>query len=133
MRPRFLAVAPVLLVRDVVAAAAYYRDALGFGYDRLWGCPPDFAMVERDGLTIMLSQASPGVAQRSHEKAATGMWHTYLWVDDVDAVFAEVSARGATIDYGLATKPYGVREFGVRDLDGHDLAIGQVLAGDAGG
>ena len=30
------AVAPVLLVRDVVASANYFRDKLGFSYDRFW-------------------------------------------------------------------------------------------------
>ena len=55
--PKMLGVAPVLLVRDVVAAANYFRDKLGFAYDRLWGEPPNFCMVRRDGQTVMLSQA----------------------------------------------------------------------------
>ena len=55
---KILAVAPVLLVRNVVESANYFRDKLGFAYDRFWGEPPNFCMVRRDGLTVMLSQAT---------------------------------------------------------------------------
>src|SRR5438067_1400610 len=37
---RFITVEPVLAVRDVAAAAAYYRDVLGFEDVWLWGEPP---------------------------------------------------------------------------------------------
>jgi len=56
-----------------------------------------------------------------------GIWNVYFWVDDVDALFAELKGRGAKIDYGLGNKPYGIREFGVQDLDGHDIGFGQPI------
>ena len=49
---RIVGSAPILLVADVVAAANYYRDKLGFTYERFWGNPPNFCMVHRDGLKI---------------------------------------------------------------------------------
>lgn len=124
---RLLSVAPVLLVRDVVAAAEYFRDCLGFGYDRLWGEPPNFCMVRRDGCTIMLSQAPASAGLVPHWRVAEGMWDAYFWVEDVDALYAEFTQRGAIIDYHLGTKEYGVREFGVQDRDDHDIAFGQIL------
>ena len=120
--------APVLLVKDVVAAANYFRDRLGFAYDRFWGTPPNFCMARRDGHVVMLSEAPPEVV-RPHWTVVEKMWDAYFWVDDVDAVYAEFQASGAIIDYTLGVKPYGVKEFGVQDLDGHDLAFGQVLEG----
>lgn len=119
--------APVLLVRDVVAAANYYRDQLGFTYDQFWGHPPKFVILERDGLRLMLDQAPPGAKLVPHWRVDSGMWNAYFWVDDVDALFAEFTTRGARIDYGLGNKPYHVREFGIQDLDGHDIAFGQLL------
>lgn len=125
MKPaRLTSSAPVLLVRDVVAAANHYRDALGFAYDRFWGEPPDFVILRRDGLHLMLSQAPQGTTLVPHWKT-NGIWNVYFWVDDVDALFAEFQQRGAKIDYGLSDKPYDVREFGIQDLDGHDIAFGQ--------
>ena len=124
---KITASAPVLLVRDVKASASHFRDRLGFSFDRLWGDPPDFCMVERDGHTVMLSQAPPGAELVPHWRVVGQMWNVYFWVDDVDAIYEELRGRGATIDYTLGIKPYGVKEFGVQDLDGHDIAFGQRL------
>lgn len=122
-----LGVAPVLLVRDVMEAADYYRDKLGFSYDRLWGEPPDFCMVRREGLTVMLSQLGPGREVVPHWQIVDKMWNVYFWVDDVETLYSEYQQSGAKIDYSLHLKPYGVKEFGIQDLDGHDIAFGQVV------
>lgn len=119
--------APVLLVRDVVAAANYYRDAVGFSYDRFWGEPPRFVILRRDGFCLMLNRAPAGVEIVPHWKVDRGLWNAYFWVDNADLIFAEFTARGAKIDYGLSNKPYGVREFGIQDLDGYDIGFGQLL------
>jgi len=117
----------VLLVRDLVAAANYYRDAFGFTYNRLWGEPPDFVILRRGGLHLMLSLAPRSSTIVPHWQVNKGMWNVYFWVDDVDALFAEFKGKGAKIDYGLEDKPYQVREFGVQDLDGYDIAFGQII------
>ncbi len=113
------------MVRDVVAAAEHYRDALGFSYTRFWGNPPRFVILERDGLRLMLNQAPDATAIVPHWKVVAGIWNVYFWVDDVETLFAEFTARGAKIDYGLDDKPYGIREFGVQDIDGYDIGFGQ--------
>jgi catechol 2,3-dioxygenase-like lactoylglutathione lyase family enzyme len=123
---KFTASAPVLLVADVMASANYFRDKLGFTYDKFWGHPPDFCMVRRDGLTIMLAQTDRANI-KPHWQTVHGMWNVYLWVDDVEAMYQELTGRGVIIDYELGAKSYGVKEFGVQDLDGHDIGIGQVL------
>ena len=124
-----LRVAPVLLVRDVVAAADYYRDKLGFAYDRFWGESANFCMVHRDGLTVMLSQVCGGSEIVPNWQVVDKMWDAYFWVDDVESVYQEYQRSGANIDYTLHLKPYGVKEFGVQDIDGHDLAFGEVVEG----
>jgi hypothetical protein len=123
--PKLLGSAPVLLVVDVVKAANYYRDQLGFSYDRFWGEPPDFCMVKRDGFIVMLAQVHPGTPLKPHWKIVSNMWNAYFWCDDVEALHNEFVKRGAKIDYGLGIKPYGIKEFGIQDLDGHDIAFGQ--------
>ena len=45
------------------------------------------------------------------------------------AIYEEFKQRGAIIDYTLGIKHYGVTEFGVQDVDDHDIAFGQVLDG----
>jgi hypothetical protein len=67
------------------------------------------------------------------------MWDAYFWVDEVEQIYHDVLGRGALHDYGLCVQPWGVKEFGIQDLDGHDIAFGQnvgtaapVSPGDAG-
>lgn len=125
--PKITASAPVLLVKDVVKAAAYYRDKLGFTDAKLYGEPPNFAMVRRDGFTVMLAQLGEGLTSVPHWKVVDKMWNIYFWVDDVETIYAELQNSGAIIDYTLYSTPWGVREFGVQDLDDHDIAFGQII------
>ena len=55
-------IAPYFIVDDVVTTANYYRDKLGFKYERFWGEPACFCMVHRNGIVIMLAQLErPGL------------------------------------------------------------------------
>jgi len=77
-------VAPYFIVDDVIATANYYRDKLGFSYDRFWGEPPGFCMVHRRGVTIMLSQLEEQGRMNPNRVAdpEEGAWDAYIWVDD---------------------------------------------------
>jgi hypothetical protein len=120
--------APVLLVRDVVAAASHYRDVLGFACGPSFGEPPSFVILQRDGLHLMLKQADDARHVVPHWTVSPKLCDVYFWVSDADALHAEFVARGAKIDYGPCDQPYGCREFGVQDLDGHDISFGQAIS-----
>lgn len=124
--PRW-AIAPYFIVDDVVATANYYRDALGFRYERLWGDPPAFCMVTRGGIVIMLSQLERTGLMRPNRLADPHgeSWDTYVWVDNADALHAEFVSKGVTIARGLCDQPYGCRDFDVEDCNGYRLCFGQ--------
>src|SRR6266513_1827429 len=122
--PTLTAISPVLLVADIRRSVAYYTDRLGFEGD-LYGDPPDFATVTRDGETILLAFAPDPAKLVPHWQIVDKVWNVYIRVDDVDAIYAEVQERGAEIDYTIYDAPSGFREFGVQDPDGHDIALGQ--------
>lgn len=119
--------APILMVRDVPASVAYWRDKVGFTVGGLWGEPPDFAILKRDTAHLMLSQVPEGQTVVPHWRVKDKMWNAYFWVDDARAMYDEMKRRGAIIDYELHEKPYGVLEFGIQDLDDQDIAFGQDL------
>jgi uncharacterized glyoxalase superfamily protein PhnB len=127
---KLIASAAVLLVKNVVAAANQYRDALGFHYNKFYGDPPGFVILGRDGMQLMLKQVTNPDQVVPHWTVSAGLWNVYFWVSDVDALYAEFIRRGAMIDYGLCDQPYGCREFGVRDIDGYDIGFGQVVGED---
>jgi hypothetical protein len=123
---KITASAPVLLVSDVEASANYFRDCVGFKYDRFYGDPPHFCITNRDGHFLMLAKADPSQIT-PYWKIVDCMWNAYFWVDDAKALHDELVAAGAKIDYGLGVKPYGILEFGIQDLDGHDIGFGQPI------
>jgi predicted enzyme related to lactoylglutathione lyase len=123
--PRLTGVSPVLLVGDLQRSLAYYGDGLGFDCEG-FGDPPDFAVVRRDDAILLLALA-PETELVPHWHIVEKMWNAYIRVEDVDALYAEVQARGTEIDYGIYNAPHGFREFGVTDPDGYDIAFGQPL------
>ena len=123
--PRIIEQAIVFVVRDVPASIDYWRDKLGFAVTGTWGEPPEFAMLKRDGSRIMLGKAKPDAEIMPYWKQREGLWNAYFWVDDAAAMFNDMKASGAKIDYEPHLQPYGVLEFGVQDLDGHDIGFGQ--------
>ena len=124
-------IAPYLVVDDVVTTANYYRDRLGFGYERFWGEPPCFCMVRRNGVVIMLAQLQQtGVVRPNRVVDPEGeAWDAYVWIDDADALHAEFTSKGVRITRDLWDQPYGCRDFDVEDCNGYRLCFGQDLAG----
>lgn len=124
--PHRWSIAPYLLVGNVTATAEYYRDTLGFEFDRFWGEPPSFCMVYRQGITIMLAQLEPGGTMRPNRLAdpERSAWDAYVWVDDADALHTELVARGAIIAREICDQPYGCRDFDVEDCNGYRLCFG---------
>ena len=128
MPARLLHTAPVILVRDVVASVAYWRDKVGFECDRIYGEPPSFAMPSRDGVTIMIVGTPSGVEPPlPNWRVVDKTNQAYVWVDDANALYEELQQSCAIIDYTIYDTPWGTREFGIQDLDDHDITFGQVL------
>lgn len=118
-----MSIVPVLLVRDVQASAAWYRDQLGFRFERFWGEPPSFVILWRDAIEIMLRQCPDGV--RPHREVAGGMWDAYLRVPDIDALRRELERRGVPICRGPEKMFYDCIGLEVADPDGYALCFGQ--------
>jgi hypothetical protein len=124
---RITAQAPVLFVSDLPRTLAYWRERVGFETAGIWGEPPNFAILSQGVARLMLRQAPMGHAIVPHWRVSPALWNAYFWVDDAAAFYDDCVRRGATIDYELCTQPYGVLEFGIRDLDDQDIGFGQVL------
>ena len=109
---QFVQGAPVLHVPDVAATTAFYRDVLGFTSD--FG-DETYAVVWRDNSAIHFVRDTG---------RPTGV-HLFQWVKDIDAYHREVIGRGVDVAAELTDQPYGIREFGVRDINGVDIVFGQ--------
>ena len=130
-RPRWR-IAPYLVVDDVIATANYYRDQLGFQFERFWNEPPSFCMVHRSGVVIMLAQLEQTGVMRPNRMVDPegGAWDAYIWIDDADALSAELKSKGVKITRGVCDQVYGCRDFDIEDCNGYRLCFGQVIEGD---
>lgn len=111
----------VLAVRDLAAAAAFYRDMLGF---RIESETEGWCFLSRGACRLMLGHCADALPAGS---LGDHSWFAYVHVDDVDALHAEFTARGLPLATP-ADKPWGLRELLVMTPDGHRLMFGQALA-----
>ena len=127
-QPRW-SIAPYFVVDDVVTTANFYRDKLGFEYERFWGEPPCFCMVRRSGIVIMLKQLEVIGVMRPNRTVdpERGAWDAYIWIDNADALYAEFKSKGVIIARDICDQPYGCRDFDVDDCNGYRLCFGQNL------
>jgi catechol 2,3-dioxygenase-like lactoylglutathione lyase family enzyme len=120
--------APYFPVGDVEKAASYYEHVLGFVREYAVGSPPQFAIMTRDGISIML-RLVPDATRIVPNEAQGGTWDVFCWTHDVRVLHAELVSKGADIVYGpTVQEAYAMEEFAARDADGYVLGFGQPLA-----
>ena len=126
---QFNNVAPVLLARDVFETAEYYRDVLGFSFDRIYGEPPSFVILERGAARLMFRQPREGQPQQPNAAITpTFPGDVFIWVDDVEALAAELRGRQADVDDGPTYRPiWNGKELAVRDCNGRTLVFAQSM------
>jgi catechol 2,3-dioxygenase-like lactoylglutathione lyase family enzyme len=108
----------VFAVKDVTEAVRFYVDVLGFSQRWLWGNPPTFGCIGLGRAEVFICQ-QPELASK-----VEGHMHCFFTDGDIDALHARHRAAGATIVSPIENKPWGVREYTVRDISGYHLRFG---------
>jgi len=120
--------APYFPVANLEQSAAFYEQKLGFRVEYAAGSPRQFAICSRDGFAIMLRRVSQPELIVPNEKQG-GTWDAFFWVNDAQALHTEFIAKSVDVVYGpLIQEAYQMKEFAIRDGDGHVLGFGQALA-----
>ena len=117
MATRVESVSPILTVDDLSAALAFYQRVLGFDLAWCWGEPPAMAAVCRDNAEIMLSQRT--------DATALGASQVYIALSGIDAYYAQLEREGANITVPIGDRPYGMRDFRIKDSSGNEISFGQ--------
>jgi PhnB protein len=116
------AVTPYLVVSDGAGAIEFYKKA--FGAKEL------FRMTRPDGKVghaeirigdscVMVADEAPEVEARSPQSVGGTPVMLHLYVEDVDRVFSQAVAAGATVLRPVSDQFYGDRTGGVADPYGH--------------
>jgi catechol 2,3-dioxygenase-like lactoylglutathione lyase family enzyme len=115
-------IVPIIKVSEMSVALHFYCSILGFKKDFHYLAGPggpDYVGVSLNGHQLHLSTfAGDGKVPAT----------TYVYVDDVDVLYADFCARGLPNDCVPVNQPWGQREVYVRDPDGNTLRFGSRLA-----
>jgi uncharacterized glyoxalase superfamily protein PhnB len=112
--------APVLPVDNAAQTAEYYRVTLGFTIERLEGDPPYYAIVQRDGVLVHLSE-------REDTSKPIERCSAYIYVSDADALYEEYRRIGIEMFAPPENQDNEMREFELSDMNGHFLTFGQKI------
>lgn len=112
---------PILPAQDVRATAEFYRDKLGFSVDFLAGDPPGYG-----GVTLGAWSVGPGNIhfRRAASLPPRGSISLRLNIGPgIDTLHARYLSAGVEIVSGIATQPWGQRDFTIADCNGHHLCF----------
>lgn len=104
---------PILPVKNVNETLDFFRDMLGF--DVAWIVDGDYAAVQCGDIVIHL------VHMDKQEQIAPYM--SYLLVENADEIYSFYKSQGVEIIQQIESKPWGVREFTFRDINGHMFRV----------
>ena len=119
---KFPRVIPLLVYADIPAAHDFLVNAFGFesgGVERTPSGEAVHAEVRAGETTIWLHRVTAEHELGSPSTKGVMGSGLVVHVDDVDAHFQRAKAAGATIDSEPTNQPYGQREYGARDPEGH--------------
>jgi catechol 2,3-dioxygenase-like lactoylglutathione lyase family enzyme len=121
-RHQFHGVQPVLPVADVTRAARYFRDVLGFEIDFIAGEPPSYARVVKGAGRTHGDPVYIRLWQCRHPGASAWKGEIVIHVGkDVDGLHSAYVSRGVSVVEAPTSQPWGLREFAIREPDGHLL------------
>jgi hypothetical protein len=125
MAAEFTGLAPQFVVPDVVKAAEYYRDKLGFQILGYFFDPPVFAMVRRGAAEIHFGRSDDGIT-KVNETVRRGLGNdAYIFVEGINDLHAELMENGVEIIEGPVKRVYDCVEITIRDCNGFQLVFGE--------
>ncbi len=109
----------VIAVPNLARSAAYERDVLGFGIREIGD--PDWRFFERDACLILAGECPDAIPPA---ELGDHSYFAYVLADPIDPFYTELTARGVQLIKTLRNEPWGMREFGIRTVDGHRIMFG---------
>lgn len=111
----------VLAVHDVRRSARFYVEMLGF---KIVQEPPGWIFVARDNCMIMLGECPDDMAPGA---LGCHSYFAYFRVADADVYYLDLKAKHADLLSEIKDKPWQMREFALRTVDGHRITIGHSI------
>jgi uncharacterized glyoxalase superfamily protein PhnB len=112
---------PIIRVSSSLAAEEFYCKRLGFTVLSSWGASdtldaPRYMTLGRDGAQLHV---------HSFPSGTLGASAVYVFVEDVDVLYAELLSHGVAVAMPPIQQEWGTREIVVRDADQNVVTFGQ--------
>lgn len=122
----FKSLTPNLVVRDIAASTAFYRDVLGFAVKQTVpdAAPFVFVWLERGDVQMFLNDLDTAKKEFPHAARTIGGSGMFIIVDGLDALHAAVAGK-VPLAMPLTKQFYGMREFAVTDPDGYVITLAE--------
>ena len=108
-------------VADVEASLLWYQDQLGLQIEFAWGDPVVHGSVRAGNTSFHFQQA---------ELTAPATTYMTLYVNNLDALYADYEGRDIEIVSAPAVMPWGMRAFMINDCNGALLMFADPSTGE---
>lgn len=117
---RHTSAVPVIATTDVRATMAYYERVLDFRPHFVFGDPPVYGGLQRDGVLLYVTLDEKFA---SLLRSADLHPEIFLWVQDVDEAYAVHCSRGAKVISAISDRDWDARQYVLEDPNGYYLKI----------
>ncbi|WP_282942145.1 VOC family protein [Paenibacillus sp. RC67] len=105
---------PILSVIDFQQSLHYYTEVLGFEVAWIW---------DEDGYgAVRCGEIEIHLDKQEYIEVSS----SYLFVKNSDVVYSYYKQQGVEIIKEIESKPWGVREFTFRDINGHKFRVAHI-------
>jgi uncharacterized glyoxalase superfamily protein PhnB len=115
---------PVIATGNIDKSLQYYIEVLGFEFDFKYGDPAVYAGVKSGEAEIYFT-LDPHLLHAFDKKKINP--EVFIWVPDAVGLFNEHFINGAEIIEPIADRPWGSRQYVIRDINGYHLKFAQPL------
>lgn len=115
---------PVIGTDDIRKSLSYYTEVLGFSPDFEFGNPIVYAGVKSGDAEIYFTY-DPKLSDALKERKINP--EIFIWLSDVDSLFKEHVTKGAEIVEPIYDRPWGARQYVVKEINGYHLKFAQPL------
>jgi uncharacterized glyoxalase superfamily protein PhnB len=113
---------PVISTDDIQKSISYYTKVLGFSLDFEFGEPTVYAGVKSGDAEIYFTY-DPGFFKAIRENQVHP--EVFIWLSDANRLFETHVANGAEIIEPISDRPWGARQYVVKEINGYHLKFAQ--------
>lgn len=118
---------PVVATDDIQKSISYYAKVLGFSPDFQFGDPVVYAGVKSGEAEIYFTY-DPNLVKAIQKEVLSP--EIFIWITEADKLYQAHANKGAEIIESISDRPWGSRQYVVKEINGYHLKFAQPLIGN---